>query len=338
MDAKQAIDEGLRIYREDMQALIREKLQAEYGGNWCLERVVPVLPRGKQGLIAQKLAQGESPEHQVDVNDFGLVIENFSDLFPEPIRQGEHHHRFEEIKDARNEWAHPSGATPRRADAEAVLAACSDVLRQCGLLSSAQAIEDIVSGFGQQSTSAPARQAAAMAPNDSTFEPSPASAPPGRPERRKVGEDQPCTARERALIQEGLQIYHSAMGQLIGRRLHATYGENWFQEKVLPLRSRPSARMDKMLADEGQAPERLIRESDFPRVIREYGGLFSLRILGAEGQHRMSAIVRGRNRLMHNPEFTLRDGEVFLASCSHVLRQCGLGGAATEIDVIAHLL
>ena len=102
---------------------------------------------GKRELIVKNLGVGEPPEKQVDINDFGKVIEAFSDLFLEAIRQGEHHNRFNDITPARNAWGHGLGRlgkSPHRAEAEAVLGACIDVLRQYELISSALAIEDLV--------------------------------------------------------------------------------------------------------------------------------------------------------------------------------------------------
>lgn len=339
MDAKQAINEGLEIYRNDMQILIRKQLQAAHGGNWCLEKVVPILSPHKRSLITQKLGKGESPEHQVDVSDFERVIKEFGDLFPQPIRQGEHHHRFKEITDARNEWAHPSGATPRRADAEAILAACSDVLRQCSLLSSAQAIEDIVRDLGRPSLSAPPNQEVATTPpNRTALGQSPVSASPERLEIRKTGESQRLTSDHRTLVLEGLDIYCHEMRFLIRKRLQAAYGQNWYQEKVLPLYVGGRRARAKWLWDEGRTPESLIDVNDFPRVIQKCFDLFPEDVGALLGLSR--TIANRRNNLVHHVgrEFTTRDGEALLDASSDVLRRCGLASAAADIDAIARQL
>ena len=147
MEPKEALNRGLEIYRDDMRALISGKLQAEFGEKWCSEQVAPLFPRGKRKLIIANLTAGHPPQEQVDVNEFGKVVEAFSELFPEGIREGEHHNRFKDITPARNAWGHGLGRlgkSPHRADAEAVLGACIDVLRQCELITSALALEDLV--------------------------------------------------------------------------------------------------------------------------------------------------------------------------------------------------
>lgn len=146
MEPKDAIGRGLSIYRTEMRSFIRETLQAKYGEAWFSEQVAPLL-HGKQkrdrGLRAV-LARGQSAERQIDVGDFAIVIANHGDLFPEPIRRGQHHHgRLDELRDDRNKHAHDEQETLYPADAEAVLGRCREVLSLCGRMSAVQAIESI---------------------------------------------------------------------------------------------------------------------------------------------------------------------------------------------------
>ena len=152
MDAREATARGLDIYREEMRALIRQTLQVAFGERWCSEKVAPLFPSRKRTLILHALSKGESPEWTVDIGEFGRVIAEHSDLFPEAIRNGQLNDRFAEIRGARNQFTHQPGANLHRADAESILAVCGDVLGQCGLLAGAQEIEDIAQQLRSRST------------------------------------------------------------------------------------------------------------------------------------------------------------------------------------------
>ena len=88
MDAREATARGLDIYRAEMRALIRQTLQVAFGEIWCSEKVAPLFPPHKRRLILHALRKGESPERLVDIGDFGRVIAEHSDLFPEAIKDG----------------------------------------------------------------------------------------------------------------------------------------------------------------------------------------------------------------------------------------------------------
>lgn len=150
MDAKEAIYLGLAVYRAEMRVLIRQTLYAAFGESWCSEKVAPLLPPGKQRQILRALSKGESPELLVDIGD---VIAEHSELFPDAIRDGEQHARFAEIRGVRNQFAQQTRTRWHKADAESILAACGDVLRRCGLLAGAQAIEDIAQELRPESPS-----------------------------------------------------------------------------------------------------------------------------------------------------------------------------------------
>lgn len=45
MKPKDALRLGLETYRNDMCVLIRKTLQAEFGGEWCKEKIAPLFPR-----------------------------------------------------------------------------------------------------------------------------------------------------------------------------------------------------------------------------------------------------------------------------------------------------
>ena len=144
MDAREAINRGLLIYRTEMRVLIRQTLQAEFKERWFGEKVVPLLPRDKRRRARAALNDGERPEDQIDVGDFREVVAKHSDLFPQAIRKGEPAHaRFDEIRKMRNAYTHDSGPTPRRLDAESLLDACADLLRQCKLDAAATDIDDL---------------------------------------------------------------------------------------------------------------------------------------------------------------------------------------------------
>lgn len=135
-----------------MRAFIRQTLQAAFGEGWCGEKVAPLLPPSRRHLILRALSNGESPERLVDIGDFGMVIAERSDFFPEAIRDGQTHGRFAEIRGVRNQFAQQAWTGWYRADAESILAACGSVLRQCGLLAGAQEIEDIAQQIRPPST------------------------------------------------------------------------------------------------------------------------------------------------------------------------------------------
>lgn len=135
-----------------MRVFIRQTLQAAFGEGWCGEKVAPLFPSRKRNLILHALRNGESPERLVDIGDFGRVIAEHSDLFPEAIRDGQPHDRFAEIRGVRNQFAQQAWTGWYRADAASILAACGSVLRQCGLLAGAQEIEDIAQQLRPPST------------------------------------------------------------------------------------------------------------------------------------------------------------------------------------------
>lgn len=144
VDAREATRRGLDIYRKEMRLFIRQALQARFGEAWVREEVAPLFSPDKRRQILHELSEGVSPERLVDIGDFGRVIAEHRELFPEAIRDGQPHDRFAEISSTRNRlFAHDAGISWHRADAESILAACGDILRQCGLLAGAQEIEDI---------------------------------------------------------------------------------------------------------------------------------------------------------------------------------------------------
>ena len=144
MTPKEAVNEGLDIYRDEMRGVIQETLQNEFGEKWCSEQVAPLWGGGKTRGILRKLDRGQQPHTVIDVGEFQQVITAHQLLFPEAIRPGEHHSHMGEIANRRNWVAHMLG-TVRRTDAEQLLGWCIDVLEQCGRISAARDIEDVVS-------------------------------------------------------------------------------------------------------------------------------------------------------------------------------------------------
>ena len=151
MDARAAIGKGLDLYRGAMRDFIRETLQVEYGESWFSTQVAPLL-YGKDWRLERSLKavlkQGRSAEAQIDIGEFARVIQEFGDLFPEPIRRGQHHHsRLSEIAEVRNIHVHAT-RTLYKADAETVLGACKEVLSLCGRMSAAEEIDDLIRSLG----------------------------------------------------------------------------------------------------------------------------------------------------------------------------------------------
>ena len=139
-----AATEGLDIYRDEMRDVIRETLQQEFDGNWCKDQVAPLFGGGKTRKILRDLDRGERPEAQIDVGEFAQVIKAHQLLFPEAIRAGEHHSHMGKIANHRNQVLHVLRPF-RRTDAEQLLGWCIDVLEQCGRISAADEIRDVVS-------------------------------------------------------------------------------------------------------------------------------------------------------------------------------------------------
>ena len=146
----EGIANGLHIFQTDMRAYIRTVLQREYGTQWCETQVAPLfLGKGRRGeRILKALQRGASPERQLDVGLFQRVIAAHDDLFPEAIREGEHHNRLGEIAEFRNHTTGHDDEDVYRADTERLLGWCMDVLLQCGRLSTANAIQDVASSIG----------------------------------------------------------------------------------------------------------------------------------------------------------------------------------------------
>ena len=147
MDARGAIGKGLDLYRDAMRDFIRETLQVEYGESWFSAQVAPLLYGNDWRLehrLKAVLKRGLSAEVQIDIGEFARVIQEFGDLFPEPIRRGQHHHsRLGEIAEVRNIHVHAT-QTLYKADAEKVLGACKEVLSLCGRESAAKDVDGII--------------------------------------------------------------------------------------------------------------------------------------------------------------------------------------------------
>lgn len=305
MQAREAFDNGLEIFTEEMRDLVREKLQAEYGEDWCSKRVAPLFDGRKGRDIRTRLKKGAAPETLIDALHFQQVIAAYGDLFPEPIRKDSHHHeRLREIAKWRNKHAHYLWRRRlRRAEAEEFLSACSDVLRQCNLVGGATEIEDLARAFQESSPSETVEQ--------------------GR-SGTKLDAD--------SAMYRGLDIYRTEIRHLVRTKLQAEYGPNWFIDKVVPVLSPHKPRRITSGLNRGVSPELLLDVNQFPRVLAEYGWLFPEITDITELHTRLRLISNKRNSLVHSLHPAQATAEECLHACSDVLRELGLAHGASEID------
>ena len=105
MDPKQAIRDGLDIYRTEMRLFLNRTLQSKHPKKegWVRAWASQLKHQPTRERFERGLDRGETPLSILDVGDFQHVIADYRDLFPEPLRPGQHHHsRLSEIARMRN--------------------------------------------------------------------------------------------------------------------------------------------------------------------------------------------------------------------------------------------
>ena len=317
MDARKATDRGLGIYQQHMRVLIRRTLRAEFGENWWREKVAPLLLPPAQSRALRALDDGLNPQVLVNIEEFGRVIDAYSDLFPKAIRTDEHRKRFREIANGRNERV-SSDSSWSGADAEWLLAACRDMLERCSLLVGAQEIENIANELRSPSVG-------------------------NQPATRRSGEDRMVVADPKEALDEGLDIFRSDMRVLIRKTLQAEFGEIWCREKVAPLFPPGKRKLIIKNLEAGEPADEQVDVNDFSTVIKEFGELFPEAIRQGEHHNRFDDITRARNawghrlgRLGKSPH--RREAEAVLGACIDVLRQRELIDSALAIEDIVRQL
>ena len=153
MDPKQAIRDGLDIYRREMRDFLNRTLQSKHPKKegWVRAWASQMKHQPTRERIERALDRGELPIHLLDVGDFQHVIADYRDLFLEPFRPGQHHHsRLSEIAQMRNLYFGHDRGIPDRADAEKCLSMCAEVLGLAGLESAAEAVRDLITQMNPQ--------------------------------------------------------------------------------------------------------------------------------------------------------------------------------------------
>ena len=158
MTPKDAATKGLGIYQTEMRAVIRQRLQREFGADWCQTQVAPLFGGRKKARMLKGLEKGERPEDRFDIGEFRMIIAKHQSLFPAGIREGEHHNHMDEIANRRNGVVHALGPV-YRANAQEFLGWCIEVLEQCGSHPAAGDIRDIASALAAAQGAVPAQSA-----------------------------------------------------------------------------------------------------------------------------------------------------------------------------------
>ena len=120
---------GIDIYRNAMRLYIAQQMQHQEPGDWFHSRVIPALPQWRQEEIAEELGN-EDPINALDISDFPHVFQNNRKVFPSSLsgKRSKAVTWMYEIRDWRNDYAHPPMDDFSNRDADRALDTCARVL------------------------------------------------------------------------------------------------------------------------------------------------------------------------------------------------------------------
>lgn len=121
--------DGIDLYRNAMRLYIASQMQRQEQGDWFHSRVIPALPQWRQEEIAEELGN-EDPVNALDVSDFPHVFNNNRRVFPSSLsgKRSKAVTWMYEIRDWRNDVAHPPMDDFSDRDADRALDTCARVL------------------------------------------------------------------------------------------------------------------------------------------------------------------------------------------------------------------
>lgn len=121
---------GIDIYHNSMRRYIAQKMQRWDGGDWFWGRVVRALPQWRQEEIAKEVGDNDSPIDALEVSDLPDVVRRNKEAFPSDLvgKRSKAVTWMHEVRDWRNDCAHPPMDDFSDQDAVRALDTCARVL------------------------------------------------------------------------------------------------------------------------------------------------------------------------------------------------------------------